>query len=266
MKQLWSNEKCNTELSFTSIKQEAEHFIYSNNKLWSDLLQKKKDFVYKFTRCERLLDLYGEFLQEEPMYIPRNFRNDEAYVTSQEESNVVRKNGLNNLQLECEILKLRKNNLLENIANQDNILQEKLREGKINQHNKKEILFYWDCDVAKDIENVNKKWDTKILGMAKAFEKDKRFLETEKERCISFHQTSPPLNTAVDDTNENLESTSNKTCPGREQTHNVQTGYRKIHKIQKDWECQPTKHRKKRYNLRPSIYQNATVPNSRHCY
>ena len=187
--------------------------------------------MYKFTRCERLLDLYGEFLQEEPMYIPRNFRNDEAYVTSQEESNVVRKNGLNNSQLECEILKLRKNNLLENIANQDNILEEKLREGKINQHNKKEILFYWDCDVAKDIENVNKKWDTKILGMAKAFEKDKRFLETEKERCISFHQTSPPLNTAVDDTNENLESTSNKTCTGREQTHNVQTGYRKIHKI-----------------------------------
>ena len=89
--------------------------------------------MYKFTRCERLLDLYGGCLQEEPMYIPRKFRNDKTYVTSQKELNVVRKNSLNNLQSECEILKLRKYNLLENIANQDKILEEKLREGKINQ-------------------------------------------------------------------------------------------------------------------------------------
>ena len=72
--------------------------------------------------------------------------------------------------------------------------------------------------------------------MTKAYEKDKRFLETEKERCISFHQTSPLLNTAVNNTNKNFESNSNKTCHGREQTHNVQTGYRKIDKIQKNWD------------------------------
>ena len=120
--------------------------------------------------------------------------------------------------------------------------------------------------MTKDIENVKKKWDTKLLGMTKAYEKDKRFCETEKEQHIFFHQTSPPPNTAVNDTNENLESTSSKTCPSREQTHNVQTGYRKIDKIQKNWDCQPTKHREKRYNLRSSIYQNATLPNSRYRY
>ena len=49
LKQVWPNNKRNAELSFTSIKQEAEHFIYSSNKLWSDLLQERKDFVYKFT-------------------------------------------------------------------------------------------------------------------------------------------------------------------------------------------------------------------------
>ena len=75
LKQFWLNDKRNRDLSFTRIKKEAKHFIYSNNKLWSDLLQKIKDFVYKFTRCERLIDLYGECLQEESMYIPRKFRN-----------------------------------------------------------------------------------------------------------------------------------------------------------------------------------------------
>ena len=179
--------------------------------------------MYKFTRCERLLDLYGGCLQEEPICIPCKFRNDKTYVTSREELNVVRKNDLNNLQSECEILKLRKNNLLKNIANQDKILEEKLREGKINQQVKKEILFYWDRDVTKDIENVNKKWDTKILGMTKAYEKDKSFLETEKRRHIPFNQTLPRPNTAVNDTNENVESTSNKTCYSREPRLNVQT-------------------------------------------
>ena len=63
---------------------------------------------------------------------------------------------MNNLQSECEILKLRKNELLENIANQDKISEEKLRKLKINQQVKKKILFYWDCDVTEDTENVNK--------------------------------------------------------------------------------------------------------------
>ena len=80
--------------------------------------------MYKFKRCERLLDLCKEWLQEDPMYIPRKFRNDKTYITSQEELNISRKSYLNNLKSECEILKLRKNNLLENIANQDKILEE----------------------------------------------------------------------------------------------------------------------------------------------
>ena len=58
---------------------------------------------------------------EEPMYIPRKFRNDKP-----QELSIVRKNDLNNLQSECEILKLRKNSLLEKIAHQDKILEEKL--------------------------------------------------------------------------------------------------------------------------------------------
>ena len=151
----------------------------------------------------------------------------------------------------------RKSNLLENIANQDKILEEKLSE-KINQQVKEEMLFYWDCDVTKDIENVNKKWETKILGMTKTYDKDKRFLETEKEWRIPFHKILSPRNTAVNDTNVNLESNSKKTSHSREQTHNARTAYRKIYKTQKNWDHQPTKHHEKRYNLRLPTYQDAT--------
>ena len=67
--------------------------------------------------------------------------------------------------------------------------------------------------------------------MTKAYEKDKRFLETEKERRIFFHQTSPPSNTAVKDTNKNLKSTSNKTCPNRAQTRNLVMSKQVIEKL-----------------------------------
>ena len=52
--------------------------------------------------------------------------------------------------------------------------------------------------------------------MTKAYEKEKPFLETQKERRIPFHRTPSPPTTAVNDTNKNLESTTNKTCHGRE--------------------------------------------------
>ena len=140
------------------------------------------------------------------------------------------------MQTECEILNFRKNNLLENIVNQDKILEEKFREGEINQQVNREILFYWHCDVTKDTENVNKEWGTKIVSMTKTYEKDKRFLETEKERRIRFHQNSPRPNTTANNINENLESTSNKTCHSREETRNVQTDYQKIDKYKKKFD------------------------------
>ena len=68
------------------------------------------------------------------MYIPRKFRDAKKYKTSQEELNVVRKNDLNNLQLECEIRKLRKNNLLESSANQGKTTEKKLSEKKLTSN------------------------------------------------------------------------------------------------------------------------------------
>ena len=52
LKQFWSNDNRITELSFASIKQETKDFIFSNNKLRSDLLQKRKDL--KSTNLENV--------------------------------------------------------------------------------------------------------------------------------------------------------------------------------------------------------------------
>ena len=52
LKQFWSNDNRITDLSFTSIKQETEDFIFRNNKLRSDLPQKRKDL--KSTNLENV--------------------------------------------------------------------------------------------------------------------------------------------------------------------------------------------------------------------
>ena len=85
--------------------------------------------------------------------------------------------------------------------------------------------------MTKDIENVNKTWDAKILGMTKTYEKYKQILELEKEQHIPFLQTLSPSTTTVNDINKNLESTTTKTCHIREQFRNVQTAYRSTDKI-----------------------------------
>ena len=76
----------------------------------------KKIFCVQINKSGRLLDVYGEYLQKEHMFVPRKFRNSKTYVTSQEELNIARKNDLSNVQ-SFNVWKLRKNNLLENIAN-----------------------------------------------------------------------------------------------------------------------------------------------------
>ena len=120
--------------------------------------------------------------------------------------------------------------------------------------------------MTKDIENVDKNGIRKILGMTKAYEKDKCFLETEKEQHIPFHQTPSLPTTAVNDINKNQECITNMTCHSRQQTRNVQTAYRKTDKNKKTGIANQQKLCSKRYNLRSSSYQNATLPNSRYCY
>ena len=90
----------------------------------------KKIFCVKCDKMWTVIRLIWRILTRRAYIIPRKFRNGKTYVTSQGKLNVVTENDLNNLQSECEILKLRKNNLFENIANQDKILEVKLREGK----------------------------------------------------------------------------------------------------------------------------------------
>ena len=68
-----------------NVNKEVNSFIRRNNDHWQKELEKRKDVYYKFTRSDQLILLYNECLEEEPIYIPRKFRNDNTFTMNEQE-------------------------------------------------------------------------------------------------------------------------------------------------------------------------------------
>ena len=102
--------RINSPINEASYKQEALSIFTSEKSVWNDHLDKREECFYKHSRCHSLLNLYTEGLEEEPLYIPRKFRNDNMFTKSKEEEHVVEKLNLQRLQAEMEVLRIRKDN------------------------------------------------------------------------------------------------------------------------------------------------------------
>ena len=113
---------------------------------------------------------------------------------------------------------------------------------------------------------LTKQWDTKTLGMTKVYKKDNRLLETETERHIPFHQTSQPPNTVSTISTKIWKVLQTRHATVESKLAMTKQLIKKIDKLQKNWDRQPTKHCEKRHNLRSLTYQNTTLPNSRYYY
>ena len=71
--------------------------------------------MFKYLRCGKQILLYNEWLEEEPMYIPRKFRNDKVYTMNDQEKNIYSKLALEKLKTEMEILTNRPENFRNSI-------------------------------------------------------------------------------------------------------------------------------------------------------
>ena len=73
----------------------------------SSLSEREKEY-YRFSRCENLLNLYNECLEEDPPYVPKKFRSDNYHVKSEAELKIVDNIDLERFKGECNILNVRK--------------------------------------------------------------------------------------------------------------------------------------------------------------
>ena len=167
-----------------STDEEVEQFLESFASLCDEKLVERENNYWKFTRCDRLLNLYNDCLQCEPMYIPKQFRSDKYHVMSRQELNIVIKMGLKRLQGECEIMNCRKEEFLNRVQLIDQEIEELINQSNLSPKATKILLDRWKTFYVKDTTKVDKKWDKRIESTKRAFEKDKKFLSQHQENRV----------------------------------------------------------------------------------
>ena len=167
-----------------STDEEVEQFLESFASLCDEKLVERESNYWKFTRCDRLLNLYNDCLQCEPMYIPKQFRSDKYHVMSRQELNIVIKMGLKRLQGECEIMNCRKEEFLNRVQLIDQEIEELIYQSNLSPKATKILLDRWKTFYVKDTTKVDKKWDKRIESTKRAFEKDKKFLSQHQENRV----------------------------------------------------------------------------------
>ena len=128
---------------------------------WNRNPNKRKDLYFKLYRCESLLDLYGTYLQEEPLYIPKKIRNDKVYVRSARERKVIEKSNLQRFQDECELLKIRREDCTNYLFEKDNFITDFTEKTVPHEEGKNELLALFREEITRDINDVNKTWTKK---------------------------------------------------------------------------------------------------------
>ena len=106
------------------VDQDATKPFFNQHHLqWNKLLIQRKDLYYKYARCEKLLLLYAECIEEDPIYVPRKFRQDSYHTNSQAERNVINTSNLHRFQTECEILRIRREQYMKEITSKDDYIK-----------------------------------------------------------------------------------------------------------------------------------------------
>ena len=159
-----------------NIREECDKFVYDNQNTWNTKLHDRKDVMYKFLRCDKLILLYNNCLEEEPMYIPRKFRNDRVHIMNDNEKNIYDKLALQKLKTEMEILTNRREHFRNKLDGIDNELKQFIESKNIRELLKKEIESEWQENCEKQYTRLDEIWKKKIEGTMKGFEKDKSYL------------------------------------------------------------------------------------------
>ena len=184
------------------------------------LIDREKE-LYKYIRNVSLLDLYTECMETEPIYVPRKWRNDNYHVMSERELNVLTNLELKRFQTECEILRLRRDDFKQRTEHIDKNITEFIENKNISIKSKEWLLKRWDECTREDENKITKKWDEKLRGTRKQFEKDREFIQHHRRERIKKN-TEFSKNTTL---NKNTESDNSRTSSSRsdDQSKNVQT-------------------------------------------
>ena len=156
-----------------NVNKEVNSFIRRNNDHWQKKLEKRKDVYYKFTRSDQLILLYNECLEEEPIYIPRKFRNDNTFTMNEQEKNIYFKLDLTKLKTEMEILTTRREYFRKKLDEIDQEFTAFIESESVSEIVKKKLEEEWVKLTTESNAKIDAVWQKIIKGKKEAFQRDK---------------------------------------------------------------------------------------------
>ena len=179
------------EISIRDTEEARNHM--HNSDIFNKIFKLREKKYKQFARCDHLIRLYDESLQETPPYIPRKFREDKLFVRNERELEKVYNRSMANLQCEYDILEIRKSDYKEQYGKMDDEIRQHVDNESLSQSVKQAILDIWTKD-CKEVEDAAKKvWKKKLLGVKKAFEEDKEALKKLNSRRFQNNNSTAPL-------------------------------------------------------------------------
>ena len=189
----WSKQTLNT---CSNVKQvnTSDEFYQQHHLQWNKLLNHRENLYYKHERSDQLLELYNNCLAEEPIYIPRKFRNDKYHVNTKEEKHIVMKSNIQKLQNECEILKLRRDNFASEIIKQDEKINLFITDVTTSTTLTNELKTLHNEEIQRDMDRINSQRKKKFNSTKESFQRDKTKYFQLYHDILSLQQNDPPKN------------------------------------------------------------------------
>ena len=159
------------------LKAEFETFRNNNRTYIEEQLAEREDKYYTLARYEHYLDLWGECLEEEPEpYVPKKYRNDRFYVTSNAELISVNRSELQRFQSQCEIFRLRRDNITAEIFAIDKAISDLVTRSGLSPAVSEKAIERWNKLITEDKARVDAKWKKKIAGVRESYIKDQEYV------------------------------------------------------------------------------------------
>ena len=195
-------------------RQDAEDFIDENPGKFNEGYRNRNKVFEGYVRCMNLTKLYNEYLQSNPTYIPRKFRDDKYYVRDEEELEIINNRFMGKFQSDFNLLKKGQRDFATAVNTEDDIIYNFIEHCNIPDRVKTEIDAIWERDRKIDEKKIEEEWTKKITGMKQAYEKDKQHLaELNRERAKKFEEIRQSAR-AVPINEANLEEDSDQESTG----------------------------------------------------
>ena len=151
----------------------AIQFMNDNSEFIKSQLIFRNQAYTNFVNTVATIDLYDECLSENPVFVPRKFRNDNRHCLSKDERDVVDKISIQKLKGETEFLQCRRDEFRRRIKNGDSNFTSFVRNNIPNEDVFQEVMTVWNSALRVDEEKVDELQIKKTESLRKAHQKDK---------------------------------------------------------------------------------------------